>query len=493
MKLLGRFNSMPLRKKLIAVIVGISTFTVLFLSMLFLVYYVMEARRGMVQEMQMLADVIGDRSSAAILYDDDQVAKENLSALARKRTILLSCIYADKKLFASFKRTEKIKDTCPKKIIGIGYKFNFNRLEISRFIQMGDETIGEIYILADLSEIESHINRYLMFVGIFIVAAFFIAFMLSSNLQQVFTRPLFHLVEIARHVSESNDYSVRARKYANDEMGVLIDGFNRMLGQVEQRDNDLVYERDRAEAASKAKNEFLASMNHELRTPLNAIIGFAEIIKNELMGPIGNDRYEPYIEDIVTSGKHLLEIINDILDYSKLESGNLDVLVGRVNLNKTIAKIVRLMTPKAQKTDITLEIDMPEESVLIYSDERIISQILMNLISNAIKFSHPSNKVITRVVENKESQTIAISVIDFGIGIAEADIPKAMAPFGQVDGSLTRKYEGTGLGLPLSKNFTKLLGGEFLLQSELDKGTTVSFTLPKLLEPPQNDSAKSPI
>jgi signal transduction histidine kinase len=218
-------------------------------------------------------------------------------------------------------------------------------------------------------------------------------------------------------------------------------------------------------------------MSHELRSPLNAVIGFAEIMKDELFGPLGGAQYREYAFDIWSSGRHLLDLINDILDLSKIEAGRLELAETRFDLGQTVDACIRLVAGRAQKHEVSVRAALAAAGVTLWADERKFKQVLINLLTNAIKFTKPGGRV-TVGVERLGDGRLRVSVADTGIGIAAADIPKALAAFGQVESALSRKYEGTGLGLPLSRALTELHGGALEIESEIGVGTTVAVTLP---------------
>jgi PAS domain S-box-containing protein len=234
--------------------------------------------------------------------------------------------------------------------------------------------------------------------------------------------------------------------------------------------------RDQATAASRSKSEFLANMSHELRTPLNAIIGFSEALERELFGPIGSPRYREYAEDIRDSGVHLLSLINDILDLSKIEAGHFKLHEDEAELDRIIETATRIVRHRAAQANIALEVTLPEPPVTLVADERALKQVLINLVSNAVKFS-PDGSLV-RVNTHLGPDTLRISVSDQGAGIAAEDIPRALTPFTQLDGSLSRAHEGTGLGLPLAKHLTELHGGKLTIESVVGKGTVVHVDLP---------------
>ncbi|WP_416899752.1 MAG: MHYT domain-containing protein [Minwuia sp.] len=230
------------------------------------------------------------------------------------------------------------------------------------------------------------------------------------------------------------------------------------------------------ERHSQAKSEFVAMMSHELRTPLNAIIGFSELIQMEPNGPIGHPSYRAYLDDIMFSGRHLLDLINGILDFSKIESGDMSLREEVVDLKELVEDCVRIMQPKAAEGEIRIQCVPPAGLPEVRADSRQLRQLLLNLISNAVKFSEAGGVVIVSAAPDEGG--LRLSVADTGIGIAPEDIAKAREPFGQVDSRLSRKHEGTGLGLPISIRIAELHGGSLDLQSRPGEGTRVDVSLP---------------
>ncbi len=232
-----------------------------------------------------------------------------------------------------------------------------------------------------------------------------------------------------------------------------------------------------AEIANRTKSEFLANMSHELRTPLNAIIGFSEIIKDERLGPVGSTKYRDYAGDINESGQHLLALINDILDLSKIESGTDELHEENIEISGIANDIMRLVAGLAQTGSVELELEVSDDIAMLHADKRKVRQILLNLLSNAIKFTPDGGKVTLRIRSRAESGYV-FQVIDTGIGIAFEDIPMALAPFQQIDSGPNRRHAGTGLGLPLTKSLIEMHGGYLDLQSEVGVGTTVTVRFP---------------
>jgi signal transduction histidine kinase len=234
--------------------------------------------------------------------------------------------------------------------------------------------------------------------------------------------------------------------------------------------------RDDAEAANKAKSEFLATMSHELRTPLNAIIGFSELMMRGVLGPVGNDNYLSYIKDIHLSGRHLLDIINDILEFSKAEAGKLELLECEVDVGEVVAALLRLIGPKARDAGLVLRERLPQRLSRLWCDERKLKQMLLNLLSNAVKFTPAGGAIELEAAESPAGLTLTVR--DTGIGIAKSDLGRVMQPFVQVENSLSRSHEGTGLGLTLVKSMAEIHDGSLTLESELGAGTIARLSFP---------------
>ena len=242
-------------------------------------------------------------------------------------------------------------------------------------------------------------------------------------------------------------------------------------------EDQMLKAKEEAELADRAKTEFLANMTHELRTPLNAVIGFSEVIKEAMFGPVGSAKYIEYANGIHESGIHLLALINDILDLSKIEAGKADLDEEVVDVHKVIRSCMTLMSDRAASGAVELVADVPADLPTLLADARKLKQILVNLLSNAVKFTDSGGTVTIKTWARPESGFI-IQVVDSGIGMALDDIPKALEPFTQVDSKLDRKYEGTGLGLPLTKSLIELHSGSFDLQSKIGIGTTATVRFP---------------
>jgi two-component system cell cycle sensor histidine kinase PleC len=233
-----------------------------------------------------------------------------------------------------------------------------------------------------------------------------------------------------------------------------------------------------ANKANHSKSEFLANMSHELRTPLNAIIGFSDIMDKETFGAIGNPRYASYVKDIASSGHHLLSIINDILDLAKAEANKLTLDERDIDLGQVVAESIRMCEPKAQQNGIVIRSRLCADQVIVRADAKLMLQILLNLVSNAVKFSHEGGAVDV-TVELSADRAVTVAVRDQGIGIPATDIERVLRPFEQVEDSRTRAHGGTGLGLPYAVKLAELHGGALWIESQVNVGTSVMVVLPR--------------
>ena len=292
-----------------------------------------------------------------------------------------------------------------------------------------------------------------------------------------------HLTETAARGAEfqlAGGRWIRVSRSTTRDGGMFL--FFSDFTEVKEREQRYLEAQRAAEAASRAKSSFLANMSHELRTPLNAIIGFSDMIAQQTYGPIGNRHYLGYAADILQSGRHLLSIINGVLDLAKSQTGKLTVHREPVDLCETLNECASMMRDQCARGGITLETVDPGVNLIVSGEPAKLRQIFLNLLSNAVKFTEPGGRV-SLVAKPPRDGMLVVEVRDTGIGMSAQEIPIALAPFGQVDSRLARRYDGTGLGLPLAKELVDLHDGALVIESTPGKGTTVRVTLPALQTP----------
>ncbi|MBV9824704.1 MAG: Cache 3/Cache 2 fusion domain-containing protein [Alphaproteobacteria bacterium] len=303
--------------------------------------------------------------------------------------------------------------------------------------------------------------------------------LISWSLAKYIAKPLQAVTDTAGAVAAGhpNARAPAFAPYIPGELHLLSNSFNHMIDELQLKNDALANTAIRAEAANRAKSEFLANMSHELRTPLNAILGFSEVMRDEVFGPVGNAKYVSYAGDINRSATHLITVITDILDLSKAEAGHITVSPEPVELQAMLNAAIRLVEQSAESKQVKLseEIDPELQGTAIDIDAGKVTQVLVNLLSNSIKFTAAEGSV--RLSACWSDNALELAVSDTGIGIAAADIETVMTPFGQVASSY-HAHEGFGLGLPLSKKLTEALGGTLTLRSQPGHGTTVTLRLP---------------
>jgi signal transduction histidine kinase len=352
------------------------------------------------------------------------------------------------------------------------------------------DSLGHIEAeLARTTERENSEHFAYLLVGA--AAVLFASLMLAMWSARDLSRPIEQLNQITARFGRG-DYDADVPVHRDDEIGALAESLRRMARNLKETTvsrDQLERAVEEAVRANRSKTEFIATMSHELRTPLNAVIGFAQMMRSEVLGPIGNRRYREYAGDIHDSAMQLLEMVNEILDSAKFEAGRQELREEEIDVAMLVDATLRLFAERAQRHDLRLQTDLPADLPLLRADRQMMRQILNNLLSNAVKFTPEHGAITVRGGMTHESLWLAVA--DSGIGMAAEDIPKALTPYVQIDSAQNREHRGTGLGLPLVKALTELHGGSLVIDSKPGVGTTITIFFPPERAVAAEDSEQS--
>jgi signal transduction histidine kinase/DNA-binding NarL/FixJ family response regulator len=486
-------RDLPIRQKLMVITLLISGAALVVACAAFTAYDYINFRKLMVRELITSADLIGDNSTAAISFGDHDAAREALSSLRANSSLLTADIHDEKgNLFAKYTTASASEVKWMDEIQPQAFEFRFDALVVCRTILLDGKPIGTIRVCSDLAPLHERVRSYALALLIVLVAGLTASLVVVSRLQRLITGPILNLTEIARKIASDKNFSARAVKVSNDELGTLIDCFNGMLDQIQQRDAQLTMHRDhleelvakrtvelsaakdKAEESNRAKSNFLANMSHEIRTPMTAILGFADLMlsPSQTMSDQINS-----LQVVRRNARHLMDLINDILDISKIEADKMTLEKIPCDMAQIAVEVASMLRPRALAKQLSLQVQfvglIPTQ---ICTDPLRLKQVLMNLTGNAIKFTEKGEVCITvSVIKEPGGSRATFDISDTGIGMTPDQAKKLFQPFVQADESMTRKYGGSGLGLVISKRLAGFMGGDVTVASIPGKGSTFTF------------------
>ncbi|HWG58095.1 MAG TPA: ATP-binding protein [Candidatus Acidoferrales bacterium] len=501
-------KNLSIKGKLMLITMLTSSVALVLLSASFLVYDLISFRHVISEDLGTQAEIIGYNSAAAMAFKDASTATATLQALKAKEDVVAAVLYGtDGKVFAQYVRGNVTRPDLPPDDTSInGYRFRGSYLEVFHPVSFNGDPVGTLFLQSDMNQWSSRAKNYAVFLGLFLLVSAFVALLIASRLQILISQPILRLEDTMKVVSAKRNYEVRALKFYDDEIGRLIDGFNTMLAEIQQRDaalqgandelktrtqeleteishrkktqEELLGAKRAAEDASRAKSAFLANMSHELRTPLNAIIGYSEMIEEEIQDS-GQIQNVQDVKKVQSAGKHLLALINDVLDLSKIEAGKMALSLENFEVAAMVQEVTATLQPAIAKNSNALQLELSEDLGTMRSDITKVRQILSNLLSNASKFTdHGTISMHVDRVSTSDRQWIRFRVCDTGIGISTEHQANLFKEFAQADVSIARKYGGTGLGLAISHRFAQLMGGSISVESEPGEGSVFTVLLP---------------
>ena len=501
------FRNLSVKNRLVLIILSVTAVAVTVSGGVSTIDAVRWVRADLKSNAQVNARLVGEYLITPLAFQYQEEAEAILEKLEAVPLISNAVVYDDEdNVFATYSRMETTAVLPSSAVREESSEFDGGYLHVFHAVMYQNWRYGTLYLKISTAPVGEKVRSHLLLVSLLVTGVLACSYFLALRLQYAISEPLVRLADVSTQMAGLRDSRVATQtsgihlsQVRDDEIGVVYEGFQDMLERIKRQNVDLQKERaslarrveertadlnaanaelaiakERAEAADRLKSAFLAAVSHELRTPLNSIIGFTGITLQGLAGPL-NDEQAKQLGMVQKSARHLLNLINDILDISKIEAGEVKITPEPFDVRESIEKMMETMTPLAEEKGLALVTELAPEVGQITSDQRRVEQILINLVNNAVKFT---DKGEARVHSEISDGWLVTRVTDTGIGIKPEDMGKLFQVFHQIDSGLTRRHEGTGLGLSICKKLVELLGGEIRAESEFGAGSTFTFTLP---------------
>jgi signal transduction histidine kinase/ActR/RegA family two-component response regulator len=489
------FMRMPIRQKLVTMILATSGIVVTLASIGHFVNDYRVTRKAAVEELSAHAALILDSAKAALEFGDERVTGEVLRTLHNIPEVRTACLYGpDQRLFDHY-QNDSDSASCPPTAPPDGQSVAAGRITVTQTLYTNESRSGSVHMRADLTEVEEQLRAQIVIIAAVLLIALGVATFISAWLQSLVSEPIRALAKTASSVSSRGDYSIRATRTTEDELGVLVDAFNGMLDRIQMREEELshanddlrreVTERRRAEQeraellvrereANRLKDEFLATLSHELRTPLNAILGWTRLLRGKMLP---DSSIDPALEKVERNAQMQARLVEDLLEVSRITTGKLRLDMREFDLVALARTAVDSIRPTAEARGVIVERDFRAPAMPTVGDPDRLQQVVWNLLSNAVKFTPSGGRVTLSL--RRVGDTDEIHVSDTGVGIDPSFLPNVFDTFRQADASATRAHGGLGLGLSIVRHLVEVHGGSVAAFSEgRDRGSTFTVRLP---------------
>jgi signal transduction histidine kinase len=462
-----RLGRLPIRAKLVAMIMVTSATVLALASAGYLAFDYYRLRADLADELAAQAQLVLENSHAPLSFDDVRAAGDTLATLASVPRLRAACLYDERDLLFAFWGRDARSPGCEPKAAADTVIFRAGILDVRASGFTAGKKFGSVHLRTDTGLLTSRLRLQGFVTFALLLLALGVALLLSGRLEKLVSGPVLALARTAAEVSSAGDYSIRARKETDDEVGTLVDAFNRMLHRIQQREAEL-------REASRLKDEFLATLSHELRTPLNAILGWTRLLRAGALPPGSVDRA---LEKVERNAQAQTRLVEDLLEVSRITSGKLRLDLREVDLATLIHAAVESVRPAADARELTLETAGLDQRLPTIGDPDRLQQVIWNLLSNAVKFTPAGGRVAVTLTRTDAVDTIVVR--DTGVGIEPAFVAHVFDTFRQADASSTRQFGGLGLGLSIARRLVELHGGTIHAASEgMGRGATFTVRLP---------------